>query len=541
MTKEERIALRNELFQELMKLHIFCENDAKVVMYNRNKLKKIKNNMALYQKYSLYIQQFQSEEEALYCMKNLDDIENHLCICGNPCKFYFNINRHRYKYFNTCGNKNCIQSKAQIGMLDAKNNGNNNKNKNNVVKKKKIEIKPINDIIIAPKELKIVIKNENNSKELKWLKEFYVKKNKLLRAKISEEEEIIKNKSKIKRNNDNNLKLFIQLKRVHFNNIHSEFDVFNDDKYFIEFISMLRARKNRILKLNEITKIFNNIDTITIKNKLKRLNLLKHFCDIKIPELKSKFKQLLFDIGFIKSKNTVAPTTSNNTINEFDIDFYLKNYNLGFDINDIASHNNNKERKETKSYYINKTFRYDMKGIRLIHLWEWELTREDLWSRLSKWIENLLNNHKVKIYARKCKLKAVSLKEEKEFLNNYHLQGYIRSEVCLGLYYDNQLVELMSFGKPRYNKNYEYELLRLCTKYGYSVIGGAQKLLKNYIKQYDPKSLISYCNLDKFNGKVYEELGFKLLKRNSPSRIWYDQETQRIVTERSLLELITST
>ena len=133
--------------------------------------------------------------------------------------------------------------------------------------------------------------------------------------------------------------------------------------------------------------------------------------------------------------------------------------------------------------------------------------------------------------------KKVSIEEEKEFLNEYHIEGYIRSEICLGLYYDNQLIQLMSFCTPRYNKNYEYELLRFCTKFGYKVLFGAEKLLKNFIKQYNPKSIISYCNLDKFSGNVYEQLGFKLLKRNPPSRIWYNQEMQKLVIERSLLML----
>ena len=92
----------------------------------------------------------------------------------------------------------------------------------------------------------------------------------------------------------------------------------------------------------------------------------------------------------------------------------------------------------------------------------------------------------------------------------------------------------MSFCKSRYNKNYEYELLRLCTKYGYIVIGGANKLLDYFIKLINPLSIISYCNLDKFDGKVYKELGFKLLKQNPPSITWYNQETNKHFSQSSL-------
>ena len=92
----------------------------------------------------------------------------------------------------------------------------------------------------------------------------------------------------------------------------------------------------------------------------------------------------------------------------------------------------------------------------------------------------------------------------------------------------------MTFSKIRYNKNYEWELLRLCTKYGYSIIGGAKRLLSNFIVRYNPKSIISYCDLDKFTGKIYEDIGFKLLKRSQPQIIWYNPENYKHFTSSSL-------
>ena len=88
----------------------------------------------------------------------------------------------------------------------------------------------------------------------------------------------------------------------------------------------------------------------------------------------------------------------------------------------------------------------------------------------------------------------------------------------LGLYYDDKLVQVMTFGKPRYNRRYDYELLRLCTRAGYSVTGGAERLFNYFVKYYAPKSVISYCDNSKFNGDVYHKLGFKLKSRGRPSR-----------------------
>lgn len=113
-----------------------------------------------------------------------------------------------------------------------------------------------------------------------------------------------------------------------------------------------------------------------------------------------------------------------------------------------------------------------------------------------------------KVRAHNCEVVVVDSWTESEFLNENHYQGYVPSSVCYGLIYDTELVMLMSFGKPRYNKRYNSELLRLCTRKGYQVYGGASKLFKEILAREDLGSIVSYCNEDLFNGKVYEALGF---------------------------------
>lgn len=216
------------------------------------------------------------------------------------------------------------------------------------------------------------------------------------------------------------------------------------------------------------------------------------------------------------------------------VSFLLNDYNIAIDIDDIEHHN---LFEVSKQYHINKTIKLKKADIKLFHVYEWEFTDNVLWNRVCEWILNACDAHKNKVFARKCNIHLVSLNEEKNFLNSYHLQGYIKSKMCLGLYSDDNLVQLMSFCKSRNNKNYEWELLRLCTKYGYTVIGGANKLLKHFISDYNPKSIISYCSLDKFDGHVYENLGFKTTRRNQPSAVWYNPETGDRFLDRSLLLL----
>ena len=116
-----------------------------------------------------------------------------------------------------------------------------------------------------------------------------------------------------------------------------------------------------------------------------------------------------------------------------------------------------------------------------------------------------------KINARECEIKQILVEEEREFLDKYHKQKYCYSKICYSLYYNNKLMLVMSFGKPRFNKNYEWEIIRLCTKKNHIVMGGASKLFSRFLKDHKPNNIITYADNEYSNsGKVYEILGFKL-------------------------------
>lgn len=170
-----------------------------------------------------------------------------------------------------------------------------------------------------------------------------------------------------------------------------------------------------------------------------------------------------------------------------------------------------------KNYHFNKTKLARDNNYRCINIWDWD--DED------KIIKSLYP--KTPIYARKCIIKIINDKSIiNDFENLYHFQNKCNNQqICLGLYYNDELIQIMTFGKPRYNKNYQYELLRLCTKFGYYVIGGSNKLFNYFINNYNPKSIISYCDLSKFTGTVYNKLGMKL-NNISISLHWYNPKTK---------------
>lgn len=136
-----------------------------------------------------------------------------------------------------------------------------------------------------------------------------------------------------------------------------------------------------------------------------------------------------------------------------------------------------------KWYHKRKTDRCNALGYQLIHIFEdeWNSKRAIVESRL----RNLLGIYSKVVPARKCKVQEIDHHVSKDFFNDTHIQGNVQASICLGLFYGEELVAAMSFGKRRKITNAastdgEHELLRFSTKLGYHVIGGAGKLLAHF-------------------------------------------------------------
>jgi hypothetical protein len=164
------------------------------------------------------------------------------------------------------------------------------------------------------------------------------------------------------------------------------------------------------------------------------------------------------------------------------------------------------EKYKPSEYHLNKTLECEKIGYKLIHIFEYEwLNKQDI---IKNKLNFYLNSYKECIYARKCMVKEISVSDKNKFLNKYHIQGEDKSKIKLGLFYQDELVAVMTFGKPRFNKNYEYELIRYATSK--HVIGGAGKLLKYFERNYKPKSIITYADRRFSQGNMYSKLGFTL-------------------------------
>jgi len=214
-------------------------------------------------------------------------------------------------------------------------------------------------------------------------------------------------------------------------------------------------------------------------------------------------------LNFIKDNyNGTIIENSKKIISPLELDIYLPDLNLAFEFNGIYWHC---ELYKDNNYHSNKTKMCNNKNINLFHIFEddW-VYKQDI---VKSMIINKINRTTNRIYARKTTLKIITNNTLiKEFLNSNHIQGYVGSFIKLGLFYNDDIVSLMTFK----NVKDGYELNRFCNKLNTNVIGGASKLFKYFTKNYSFDKIISFSNNDYSEGNLYKTLNFRLDKKIKP-------------------------
>ena len=218
---------------------------------------------------------------------------------------------------------------------------------------------------------------------------------------------------------------------------------------------------------------------------------------------------------YIESLGCKIERHSKNIIGNYEFDIYIPDKKIAIEFNGTYWHSD--VYKDAK-YHQNKSIMAIKKGIQLIHIFEYE------WDMNNKLIKEYLKHRIVggskKYYARKTSILEID-----------NDTGY----------YNDELIGVMSFGKPRFNTNYDYEVIRLCWKSGVDVIGGSNKLFNAFLQMTNAKRILTYVNFSKFTGESYLKLGFNYIEEDIityPNYIWTDGYgvLSRYMTQRSKLD-----
>ena len=232
-----------------------------------------------------------------------------------------------------------------------------------------------------------------------------------------------------------------------------------------------------------------------------------HGCPICSNSISKKEKELITFIQEIGIKN--IEERNRTLLNGKEIDIYLPDYKIGIEYNGVHWHS--EQFNKDKWYHLTKTKECKKQNVRLIHIFEDEyIDNKEIVLHKLKHILKKDENIK-KIGARKCIIKEINCKICKEFMDKYHIQGFAKSSIYLGCFYEGSMIASMTFKKRSEN---EWELNRFSSNFNYLIQGGGGKMLKYFIKHYTPKEIISFGDLrwvDK-DSNIYNELGFKLDK-----------------------------
>ncbi|ASD52089.1 homing endonuclease [Pseudomonas phage PspYZU05] len=203
-----------------------------------------------------------------------------------------------------------------------------------------------------------------------------------------------------------------------------------------------------------------------------------------------------------------TPSKTRKVIAPLELDVYIEEKNLALEFNGIYWHSSgSKETDSIKSKHLDKTELCEQKGIQLLHIFENEWVdpvKQEIWKSV---IRTKLGKSE-RIYARKCIIKDVPYKEAKDFINRTHLQGHTTHSRAKGLYYNGNLVQIVTFASGRYRDG--QELIRMCSELNTVIVGGASKLLKD-------EKFFSYANRRWSTGNVYSSIGMTQIGISPPS------------------------
>lgn len=229
----------------------------------------------------------------------------------------------------------------------------------------------------------------------------------------------------------------------------------------------------------------------------------------------SKGEQEVFD--FVYSLDSSAVQRTKSVIPPREIDIWIPEKKIAIEFDGTYWHS---AKFEGRKMCLDKLESCEALGIQLITL------QEHLWVNKPEVVKNRLSSilkSTTKIGARKTEVKEIHRSLAAKFLEKSHLQASAGASIFLGLFLKEELVSVATFGKPRWAHGCSWELIRMASKPGITIQGGASKLM-TYFRKNRSGSLISYADRCWSQGNVYRQLGFRFSHNAPPSYWWVHHE-----------------
>ena len=216
-------------------------------------------------------------------------------------------------------------------------------------------------------------------------------------------------------------------------------------------------------------------------------------------EIYAFLKELMPESGIIQRDRVV--------IRPKEIDIYIPSMKIGIEYNGLFWHS---DKSVNKNYHLEKLEACNKNGINLIQIFEDEyINHKEI--VLSKLRHIFKKDNLDKIMGRKCIIKVIDSNSASCFLEKNHIQGYRRSTIHYGAFFEGKLIAVMSFNREIKNSNI-WELTRFASDFNYICQGVGGKLFKTFIKENNPYAIKSF--LDRrwcfdYKNNFYTKVGFK--------------------------------
>lgn len=150
---------------------------------------------------------------------------------------------------------------------------------------------------------------------------------------------------------------------------------------------------------------------------------------------------------------------------------------------------------------------------------------EDEWSESRPVLENLLRNRLGKSSAAsvrpsRCEFGLVGREEVFRLYEAYHYLGPCFAKVHYGVRHEGRIIAAASFGAPVRQSSHPWELLRMASDPAFRVHGVWNKIMRMFVREHSPKSVVSFSDNRLFSGRVYESIGFRLDGEVPPDYYW---------------------
>jgi len=221
------------------------------------------------------------------------------------------------------------------------------------------------------------------------------------------------------------------------------------------------------------------------------------------------------------------------------LDIFIPELNVAIEYNGDYWHSE-ANKKIYNNYHRDKMLLCKKLGVRLIQIFEhkWQQRKE----QIKSFLQSAVGKNQIVIYARKCDIREVPQNDADSFLDKYHILGRRTSERCIGLYYNNELVSLATFGKHHRQNSNDIQLSRFITKTNVNVIGGLSRITKRALEEYG--EIITFIDLCWSTGENWIKNGWTLEKELSPDYYYYNNSgpvSSRIIPKQSRRKKVVNT